>query len=135
MDPNQQPQPPQFQPPVEPPVQPQPQFEQPQPPVGVPSPAPAGVSQTGENPGQLFGILSIIMTVPLGLGIVGIILGILSRNKSKAVGASTTLGTVGLVLGIISVVLGIIFGAFLLIGIIAAANDPSMSTGSSSMYN
>ena len=130
MDPNQQPQPPQFQPPVEPPVQ-QPQFQQPQAPVGVPSPASAGVPQTGENPGQLFGILSIIATVPLGIGIAGIILGILSRNKSKAANASTTLGTIGLVLGIISVVLGLIIGVFIMLSIIAAANDPSMSSGSS----
>ncbi len=90
----------------------------------APSIQPQAVAPSAENPGQTLGIISIVVTV-LGFGLVGLILGVLSRNKSKAANMSTTLGTVGLVLGIISTVVGFLVGIFLVIGIIAAANDPS----------
>jgi hypothetical protein len=61
-----------------------------------------------ENPGQLFGILSVVFSL-IGLAVVGIVMGVLSRNKSKAVGAPTTLGTVGLVMSIIFTILGLIW--------------------------
>lgn len=83
----------------------------------------------GENPGQTLGIVSIIMTVPLGLSVVGIILGVISRNQSKKVNASTTLGTVGMVLGIVGTVLGFLgFLLFFLLVIVAASADPSYTT-------
>lgn len=75
----------------------QPPYEQP--------PAPNTTTPPVHNPGETLGIISIIMTVPLGLSIVGIILGVISRKRSKEVGASTTLGTVGMWLGIIGTVL------------------------------
>ena len=79
----------------------------PQPAFPAPQAAPAGQApvQTGENPGQVLGIVSIVLSF-LGLSIVGIILGVISRKKSKAANASTTLGTVGLILGIIGTVIG-----------------------------
>ena len=102
--------------PVVPPVEAQP-FGQPlapQPAFSSPQFAPVGQPpvMSGENPGQVFGIISIVLSF-VGLSIVGIILGVVSRNKSKAAGASTTLGTVGMVLGIVSTVLAVL--AFLLI--------------------
>ncbi|NCU38334.1 hypothetical protein EOL96_04740 [Candidatus Saccharibacteria bacterium] len=57
-----------------------------------------------ENPGQTLGIIGIVCNV-VGISIGGIILGVMSRNKSKQYGMSTTLGTVSLVWGIVSTVL------------------------------
>lgn len=73
-----------------------------QPPVPTPgAPAPAA---PGENPGQVFGILAIIAPF-VGFSIVGIVLGIIARNKSKNAGYPTTLGTVGLVISIVVTIL------------------------------
>ncbi len=127
MDPTKQPQeqstpsqptPPQFGEPE--PAAPQPQaFSQPvetdkalvtQSAFQSPQVAPVGPQQptVSENPGQLLGIISIILSV-LGLSLIGIILGVISRKKSKAAGASTTLGTVGMVIGIVFTVIGMLF--------------------------
>lgn len=76
------------------------------PPVGVPTAAqPPAVH--GENPGQVLGIISIVLSF-VGLSIIGIILGVISRKKSKEANAPTTLGTVGLVIGIVTTVLAIL---------------------------
>ena len=85
-----------------------------------------------ENPGQNLGIIGIILNV-LGIGLGGLILGILSRNKSREVGMSTTIGTVSLVWGIIEVVIGFIAG---IIFIIAILSDPSLApvNTSSTLY-
>ncbi len=97
MDPNQQPQN------VNNPAQPeQPQVVTQPPNQGYQQPAPVA-----ENPGQTMGIISIVLTF-LGLGFVGIILGIISRNKSKQANAPTTLGTIGLVFGIVSTVFSLL---------------------------
>ncbi len=66
------------------------------------------VGASGENPGQTLGIISIVLDL-IGFSVIGIILGVISRKKSKAAGHSTTLGTVGLVLGIIFTVIGLLF--------------------------
>lgn len=132
MDPQQQPQQPQQ--PPQPPAQPEPtqppvsepqSVPQPPEPVFQPQPLPgdqqplppAGQQvQSDENPGQTLGIVSIVLSA-LGISIIGIILGVVSRNKSKKAGKSTTLGTVGLVLGIIGLVLGLIW--FVLAAVLA----------------
>ena len=62
----------------------------------------------------------------IGISIGGIILGVMSRNKSKSVNMSTALGTVSLVWGIIATafaILGIIL--FTIIIVIAIASEPS----------
>ena len=69
--------------------------------------APAPVA-SGENPGQTLGIISIVLDV-VGFAVIGIVLGVISRNKSKAAGQSTTLGTIGMVLGIIFTVIGLLY--------------------------
>lgn len=116
--------------------------QQPIPPAPVPPVPQPGYAQHGsyqENPGQTLGIIGIILNV-LGISIGGIILGVMSRNKSKEVGMSTTLGTVSLVWGIIATVLGALMLIFWVVVIIIAAvssdggslPSDSYSSGSSS---
>lgn len=99
------------------------QPEQPQPaqpePAGQPQPpqqASQGAGAPAENPGQTLGIVGIVLNA-VGINVGGIILGILSRNKSKQAGMPTTLGTVSLIWGIVGTVLGIFIfvGTFALI--------------------
>lgn len=75
-----------------------------------------------ENPGQNIGIIGIILNV-LGIGLGGLILGILSRNKSREAGMSTTIGTVSLVWGIVEVVFGAIALLILIAVVVIAAVD------------
>jgi len=118
------------QPPAPQPMQP------PVPPVpGQPVPTQPYAPQAGvavENPGQTLGIVGLVCNF-LGVSIAGIILGVMSRNKSKQVGMSTTLGTISMVWGIVATVaatLGVIF--FILVAILAAASDTSTTSTSSS---
>ena len=115
----QAPQPPQA------PMPPQPQMQPQMPPQqGVPM----------ENPGQTLGIVGIVLNF-LGITLGGIILGVMSRNKSRQYGMSTTLVTISLVWGIIAtvfVVLGFII--LVVVGFLAAASTPS-STSSTSTSN
>mgnify|MGYP000846821639 FL=1 len=84
------------------PEQVQQENQQTEPPVATPPTDPQ--SESTDNPGKALGMISIVLAV-LGLGIIGVIFGVLSRNKSKKVGASTTLGTIGIVLSIVLTVL------------------------------
>lgn len=84
-----------------------------------------------ENPGQTLGIIGLVLNF-LGINLGGIILGIMSRNKSKQYGMSTTLGTVSLVWGIIGMVLGFFLIVFWVILIVAAGIQEAGSTPSSS---
>lgn len=115
------------QPQPQPVPQPQPGYA-PQPPqMGVPA-------QYGENPGQTLGIVGIVLNV-MGISIGGIILGVMSRNKSRQAGMSTTLGTVSMVWGIISTVLAVLaVSLFILLAIIGAATSDTSSPSSYSSY-
>lgn len=111
-----------FQPPIQ-----QPAF---------PAPAVAPVGQppvhSGENPGQTLGIISIVLSF-IGLSLIGLILGIVSRKQSKTVGASTTLGTAGMVIGIVSTVLTVLFFLLVFVPVILiAANTDTSSTNNGS---
>lgn len=66
----------------------------------------------------MMGVIGCVLNF-LGICIGGIILGIISRSKSKEVGMPTTWGTVSLVWGIIGTVLGFIIGLIILIIILA----------------
>lgn len=112
----------------------QPQQQPVPPPVQPPAPYPVQQPYAApqENPGQLLGIIGIIVSVVLGIGLGGIILGVISRNKSKAVNMPTTLGTISLVIGIVQTVIAFIVIIFIVIVTIAAANDPDFKTSSSS---
>ena len=85
-----------------------------------------------ENPGQTLGIVGLVCNF-LGVGIAGIVLGVMSRNKSKQYNMSTTLGTVSLVWGIIITVLAVLW--FILIVIVGIMGAASQSTSSSSTTN
>lgn len=106
------------------------------PPQGVPPqpvPGQAYAPQPGvpaENPGQTLGIVGLVCNF-LGVNIAGIILGVMSRNKSKQYNMSTALGTVSMVWGIVGTVLGFLAIIFWIIVMIAAAAS-STTDGSSS---
>lgn len=114
------------------PNEPQP-IQQPQP-AYAPQPAPQQINvQVAENPGHTLGIVGLVLNF-FGINIGGIILGVMSRNKSRQVGMSPTMGTISLVWGIIGTVIGfllVIFFIFLMfVGALA-----STSTSSSSSYS
>lgn len=79
-------------------------------------------ASAAENPGKTLGIVSIILSL-VGLGLVGLVVGILSRKKSKAANAPTTLGTVGAVLGGISTAAIVIVGIIITIFIGTSVNN------------
>ena len=84
--------------------------------------------QMMENPGQTLGIIGLVLNF-LGITLGGIILGAMSRSKSKAVGMSTTLGTISLVWGIVVTVLTILaIVFFVVVAVMAASNEPSMTS-------
>jgi hypothetical protein len=78
-------------------------------------------------PGKTLGIIAIILTVPLGLSILGIILGFVARAQSKAAGFKNTPATVAIVIGFIVFIGTILFfalgGVALFSGIVAACAD------------
>lgn len=120
----QQPPAPQMQPPV-PPQQSMPgQPYAPQP--GIPM----------ENPGQTLGIVGLVCNF-IGINIAGIVLGVMSRNKSKQYNMSTTLGTVSMIWGIVGTALGFLAFAFwiVILVIAAASSTTSDSSSSSSTYD
>jgi hypothetical protein len=138
-----QPQPaqPQFQPPQAEPFQPTaPAF--PTAPVTPPTqqfPQPqAQQAMVQDNPGQGFGIASIVMIFVFPL--LGIIFGAISRSKSKAANMPSGLGTAGLIINIILTVVGIIVGILFFILVIAVGTEAAKSgalndeTGSSSSF-
>ncbi|MDQ5932593.1 MAG: hypothetical protein QG649_678 [Patescibacteria group bacterium] len=92
--------------------------------------APAGVGAPAEDPGKTMGIVGIILVFFFAPA--AIVLGMLSRNKSKAAGHSTTLGTVSLIGGIVMTVLGIIstiaFFALVSAGLNSISTSGSIST-------
>ncbi len=102
-------------PPTAPPPPPQPYAPQPYAqPYAQPNAYPV------ENPGQTLGIIGLVLNF-LGISIGGIILGVMSRNRSRAANMPTTLGTFSLVWGIIYAVLGFIgFILFMLLLIIGS---------------
>ncbi|MFY9227929.1 MAG: hypothetical protein WAO28_01195 [Candidatus Microsaccharimonas sp.] len=60
------------------------------------------------NPGKGIGIASLIVSF-LGIGLVGLILGIIGINKSKAAGQGNGFAIAGIILGILNIIATIIF--------------------------
>jgi hypothetical protein len=81
----------------------------------TPAPAPAAPVAPVNVPGKTLGIISILLVVPLGLSVVGIILGFVARSQSKAAGYKNTPATVAIVLGFIALVITILI--FVIAGI------------------
>lgn len=103
-----------------------------------PAPAPAAPSFAAQpaaplqgqadDPGKTLGIISIVLI--FFFAPVAIILGVISRKKSKAAGHSTTLGTVGMIGGIVATVLNILV-AVVTVSIIAAGVNEIKNSGGS----
>ena len=81
-------------------------------PAPAPAPATAPVSD-----GKTLGIVGLVLAFLMPL--VGLIVSIIARNQSKAVGVENTPAKVGLILSIVFMVLGLI-GVILYFGFIAA---------------
>lgn len=59
------------------------------------------------NPGLALGVVSIVLGLTGCLSLVGLVLGFMSRGRSKRAGASTALGTVGIVLSTVALVISL----------------------------
>ena len=90
------------------------------------------VMPVGEDPGRTLGILGIIFAFIFT--ILGLILGIISRSKSKKAGHSGTLGTVAIVLNIIFMILGLLFAILIIAASSTVVEEiDSLETNSSAM--
>lgn len=87
-------------------------------PVGQPAP-PVVYAQ---NPGDTLGIIGLVLNF-FGINIGGIILGVMSRNRSREAGFPTTLGTVSMIWGIVGTVLGFLALAFFILMLVLAASS------------
>lgn len=116
-----------------PPVQPLPSAHpQPYPPQpAYPGQPSAPYAPPIENPGQTTGIVGLVLNF-LGINIGGIILGAISRSKSKAANQSTVLGTISLIWGIVGTVFGFLAIVFFIVLVALAAVRGNMENNSSS---
>lgn len=71
-------------------------------PTTVPPAAPV-TGSVAVNPGKGLGIASLIVSF-LGVGLVGLILGIIGINKSKAAGQGNGFAIAGIILGILNII-------------------------------
>lgn len=77
-------------------------------PVPAPHPPATPTPQVpAQDPGQIYGILSLI-TIPLSLTLIGVILGYIGMRKSKAAGYDGTLSKIGLIICAVLTILGLI---------------------------
>lgn len=76
---------------------------------GMPAPNPYQVGAQpmpmGKDPGKTLGILSVVCSITVVLGLIGLILGIISMNKSKKAGFHSIVGIIGTVLSAISMLM------------------------------
>jgi hypothetical protein len=100
--------------PMQPMAAPQPMMgEQPQPTMQQPMAA----SPMGVDPGKGMGVASLILAFFIPL--VGLILGIIAKGKSKKAGFKNSLALAGIIISIVGMVVQLIFGALFLVGILA----------------
>ncbi|WP_269939712.1 DUF4190 domain-containing protein [Arthrobacter sp. HY1533] len=92
--------------------------QQPASPYGQ-QPSPYGAPPV--DPGKTLSIVAIILPF-VGFGLVGLILGIVAMNKSKAAGFKNTLALVAVIIGALSVI-GAIIGAIVLIVFLNSASE------------
>ena len=106
MDPN--------QPPIIPPVG--------QPPMSPPQPSlnstPPSVGPAGEDPGKTLAIVGVVLAFFFAL--VGLVVSIVAKNKSKAAGFNNTLATVGIWLNASFMILGVLITIFWFVVIASA---------------
>jgi len=100
--------------PITPTPEPTPTPVSPMPTADPVAPAPAAAPVTAapvavaENPGKTLGIVSLVLSI-LGFGLIGLIVGIIGKKKSSAVGQKNVLALVGIILGILNVVATTLF--------------------------
>jgi hypothetical protein len=91
-------------------------------PAPAPQPAPAA-----DYPGKTLGIVALVLSI-LGifsygtLSLVGLILGVVAGNQSKAAGVENKLARYGVIVGIIGLVIGVIAGIVITIITVATMN-------------
>ena len=85
------------------------------------TPAPAPVV-----PGKTLGIVALIVT--FFASVIGLILGIVARNQSKAAGVENTPAKVAIILGIVFTVLSVLLYALFGAAILAAIANGSTTT-------
>lgn len=95
------------------PVQPQQPLQQPQP------------QQPASDPGEVLAIASLVCIVLFPL--LGLILGFVARNKSRAVGIDNKMAKIGIIINGILVAFGAVVAVFYLILIILVAGSSSMA--------
>lgn len=113
----------------------QPPAHQAQAPVGQPAPygqqptpygqqSPYGASQGGAavDPGKTLGILSIVLPF-VGLGLVGLILGIIGKVKSKKAGFKNTPALVGIIISIVAIIATIVISIVAIMYTMDVANQ------------
>jgi len=120
---------PHTQQPMQQPVQPQGQFNQP------PHMQPPHTPQ--ENPGQTLSIVSLVLGiigilsacsliffyVGIPLGIAGLVCGIIGRNKTPQ-GMKAGLAVAGIIVGAVAIVMAIVVGGVMTLGILAEIGTP-----------
>ena len=85
----------------------------PQPQMGAAAPMQA--APVAVDPGHGLGIASLVCAL-LGLSLVGLILGIIAKGKSKAVGKSNGLAMAGIIISALAMVVQLILVVFIVIG-------------------
>jgi hypothetical protein len=84
---------------------------------------PAPTAPSVEDPGHGLGIASLVCSL-LGVSLVGLILGIIAMNKSKAVGKKNSLALAGVIISAVGLVLGLLW--FVFVFIMAAADASNL---------
>lgn len=87
--------------------------------------APQPAAGTGEDPGKTLGIVGLVLAIVLPL--IGLIVSIIARKKSREAGFDNGLAKAGIIVGIILLVLGII-GTIASVALGFAAVDAGVST-------
>lgn len=97
--------------------------QQPAAPYGQ-QPAPYGAPAT--DPGKTMAIIAIILPF-VGFGLVGLILGIVAKVKSKKAGYKNTLALVAIIISIVAIVVSIIVGIVLAVTFANLATEISQA--------
>lgn len=96
------------------PVPPAPQMQ----PMQPMPPAPGYIA---EDPGKTMGIISLVLGL-LPFGLIGLILGIVARSKSKAAGYNNGIALAGIIVSSITMVIGAIIGILMVVGMVAGVS-------------
>lgn len=89
-----------------------------------------GTAPNGTTPGRTLGIVALILAiVPIGLQLVGLILGIVGLVQSKKAGQKNGLALAAIIVSSVLIVIGIIVGIMALAAAATLANDIAVNCG------